>query len=534
MDAKKLLVTGAIWALGLIAPAGGSAATFTVNTTVDTAVAGGCVSNPSCSLREATTAANASADPQDTVEIPAGTYKLSLGELQVAGSGRVTIHGAGARSTTIDAQGTSRVVFVTADDVAFEGLTVTGGVAPIGIGNFPGDGGGILVEGSGTESLVLNQVTVAGNSASLNGGGVSLPAESVSATSLTVNASTIANNRIGGGALEGMGGGIFAFGDLTITNSTVTGNSVENPGLNEGGGILAGLSPTETDGTSVNLLNSTVAGNSVAAGGIGGGFTIDNPTAGVVTTFTVKNTIVAGNTAGGAAADCGKVVATSSASNLSSDASCLFTDAASKQNANPQLGPLQDNGGPTNTLALSAGSPTIDAGTNAGCPPTDQRGVSRPQGSACDIGAYEREASPPPPAAAPAADLKLTLKPKPKHPKVGGKLAFRLTVVNRGPSAATGVVVRGKAPASARKVKGGKKIKGKPACKLGKAKGGKRKLSCRLGTLTAGKRVKLKILVKRPEAAGKLRAKARVSSTVADPIAKNNKAKAVAKVKEAG
>lgn len=533
MDAKKLLLTGVLWALGLVAPAVGSAATFTVNTTVDTAVAGGCVSNPSCSLREAVAAANNSADSADTVEIPAGTYKLSLGELQVAGTGRVTVHGAGPRSTTIDAQGTSRVVFVTADDVVFEGLTVTGGVAPIGIGNFPGDGGGILVEGSGTESLVLNQVTVAGNSASLNGGGVSLPAESVSATSLVVNASTIANNRISGGALEGMGGGIFAFGDLTVTNSTITGNSVENPGLNEGGGILAGLSPTETDGTSVNLLNTTVAGNSVAAGGIGGGFTINNPTAGVLTTFTVKNTILAANTAGGAAADCGKVVATTSANNLSSDASCLFTDAASKQNANPQLGPLQDNGGPTNTLALPAGSPAIDAGTNAGCPPTDQRGVSRPQGSACDIGAYEREASPPPPAAA-AADLKLTLKPKPKHPRVGGKLAFRLTVVNRGPSAATGVVVKGKAPASARKIKGAKKIKGKPACKLGKAKGGKRKFSCRLGTLAAAKRVKLKILVKRPTAPGKLRAKARVSSTVADPIAKNNKAKAVAKVKEAG
>ena len=58
-------------------------------------------------------------------------------------------------------------------------------------------------------------------------------------------------------------------------------------------------------------------------------------------------------------------------------------------NANPRLGPLQNNGGPTPTHALLPGSLAIEAGTNAGCPATDQRGVSRPQGVACDIGAFE-------------------------------------------------------------------------------------------------------------------------------------------------
>jgi hypothetical protein len=58
------------------------------------------------------------------------------------------------------------------------------------------------------------------------------------------------------------------------------------------------------------------------------------------------------------------------------------------------LGPLADNGGPTQTHALLPSSPAIDAGDNNGCPPTDQRGVARPSGLACDIGAYEVEGEP--------------------------------------------------------------------------------------------------------------------------------------------
>ena len=59
----------------------------------------------------------------------------------------------------------------------------------------------------------------------------------------------------------------------------------------------------------------------------------------------------------------------------------------------PKLGPLKDNGGPTQTLALRRGSPAIDAANPQDFPPTDQRGVSRPQGEGPDIGAYERRKS---------------------------------------------------------------------------------------------------------------------------------------------
>ncbi|MDX6610594.1 MAG: hypothetical protein QOF85_2519 [Solirubrobacterales bacterium] len=526
---RTILVSCVACGLALLAPAWASAATFKVNTEADTTIVGGCTTEPACSLRDAVAAANTSTDPVDTIEIPAGHYGLSLGQLSV-GAGTTTIRGAGARTTTIDGQGASRVFSFSGGEVVLEGVTVTGGLASIAaLEEFAGDGGGILVASGSPASLTLNRVTVAGNVANLNGAGISAPPESGMATKVTVNSSTISGNRVSGGAAEGLGGGVYALGDLAIANSTIAGNRVENPGTNQGGGVLAGIDPAETDGTTATLLNATIAGNSVGAGGVGGGFTIDNPTAGVVTTFNVKNTIVTGNLAGTAGADCGTVVTATSSHNISSDASCQFTDAGSRQNTDPRLAALSDNGGPTNTMALLAGSPAIDAGTNEGCPPTDQRGVGRPQGPACDIGAFELAQAPP---SIPSANLAIKLKPKPKHPHTGGKLAFVLRLSNSGPNAATGVIVNGAAPASARKIVG-KKVNGKRPCRLAKAKPKqrKRKFSCRLGALGAKAAAKLKIVVRSGGKPGKLRAKARVRSGVPDPQAKNNKTKAVVKVK---
>jgi hypothetical protein len=81
--------------------------------------------------------------------------------------------------------------------------------------------------------------------------------------------------------------------------------------------------------------------------------------------------------------------------NLESGSTCGFTATDDITNINPLLGLLQDNGGPTLTLALLAGSPAIDKGDNNFCPATDQRGYSRPYGIACDIGAYEFGATAP-------------------------------------------------------------------------------------------------------------------------------------------
>ena len=124
------------------------------------------------------------------------------------------------------------------------------------------------------------------------------------------------------------------------------------------------------------MSNSTFSGNSATAGG-----GIDNNGG----TATLKNTLVASSPTGG---NCGGTI-TDGGGNLSyGDATCPGI------NGDPKLGPLQDNGGPTQTMALGAGSAARDAAVDAICaaPPVnnlDQRGVTRPQGAHCDIGAYE-------------------------------------------------------------------------------------------------------------------------------------------------
>jgi CSLREA domain-containing protein/uncharacterized repeat protein (TIGR01451 family) len=513
----------------LLAPATGQAATFTVNTTADASVAGGCTTDPACSLRDAINAAGSSTDSEDLVAVPAGNYSISAGELEVFGEGTVTVRGAGARTTVIDAHQTSRVFNLAAEKSVLEGLTVTGGVSnPMLGGEVPGDGAGVLAYEGG--EAVLRGLNITGNVASQNGAGVSAPPEGVNKTIVTVTDSTIAGNHVTGGPLEGLGGGVYVLGKFTLVNSTVTGNTVDSLGaVVQGGGVLLAIDPASAEGSEGTIVNSTIAGNGVGTGGVGGGLSVYNPEpmVGGSAALAVKNTIVAGNTGPGGPSDCAVVAMVSSDHNISGDASCMFGDAGSKQNTNPLLGALQNNGGETDTLALQPGSPAIDAGTNDGCPAADQRGVSRPQGSACDIGAFELVATPP---AAASADLRLKIKPRPKRPPVGGKLAFLITVRNAGPSAATGTIVKGTVPATATKV-AGPKLNGKRACKLAKAKKGKRKFTCRLGDIAAGKAKKLRVKVKTARAT-KVRVRARVRSGVADPNLKNNKAKAGVKIRD--
>lgn len=533
MRTKSIPVACALVALALLAPATGRAATFTVNTTADTSVAGGCTTEPTCSLRDAIAAAGASGDSEDLVLVPAGEYSISAGELTVAGTGTVTVRGEGARKTKIDAHQTSRVFKLTADTAALEGLTVTGGLTNVLDGEFPaGDGGGILAFQA--NEAILKGLNVTGNVASQNGAGVSAPPESSERTAVTIVDSTISGNQVTGGATEALGGGVYVLGKLSMTNSTVTGNSVETTGTGavQGGGVLLAIDPTSTEPSEGTIVNSTISGNSVGVGGLAAGLSVYNPMPGTNSaTLLVKNTIVAGNTGPTGENDCAIVAMLTSDHNLAGDASCMFTDAGSKQSTDPLLGGLQNNGGETDTLALQAGSPAIDAGTNDGCPAADQRGVSRPQGPSCDIGAFELVQTPPAPAppGLVAADLGLTIKPKPKRPRLGGKLAFLITVRNDGPDAATGTVVKGTVPALTRKV-AAPKVNGKRACQLAKAKKGKRKLTCRLGDIAAGKAKKLRVVV-RTLHPGKVRVRVRVRSGVKDPNLKNNKARRGVKVR---
>ena len=240
------------------------------------------------------------------------------------------------------------------------------------------DGGGIASDGD----LTLTNTLVDGNSSNLSGGLF------LCGNTTTIANSTISNNAaIGGGAA----GGIWnECGTLTIDDSTISGNT----STDEGGGItledtvvitdstISGNTATNTGGgifdlfSDLTLNNVTVSGNSA---GSGGGIFVDD------SLVNVKNTIIADNPAGG---DCFGGF-NSLGNNLDSDGTCPLGAAGDLPNTNPLLGPLQNNGGPTLTHALLAGSPAIDAGDNGFCSATDQRGIARPQGPNCDIGAFE-------------------------------------------------------------------------------------------------------------------------------------------------
>jgi hypothetical protein len=188
------------------------------------------------------------------------------------------------------------------------------------------------------------------------------------------------------------GGGISNLGSLTIINSTIANNTAtggySGTGVNSnrGGGI-------ESGGTmaTLSISSSTITGNSDGSygSGIHGGGIFGSVTA-------IQNSIVANNSKG----NCSGAV-TSMGYNLSSDDSCKFSGVGDANNVNPVLGPLQNNGGPTQTLAILEGSPAIDAGNPSGCRDnngnllrTDQRGYRRHDAedtAGCDIGAFERQ-----------------------------------------------------------------------------------------------------------------------------------------------
>jgi hypothetical protein len=241
--------------------------------------------------------------------------------------------------------------------------------------NTPGGGGGIL----NTGRLTINNSTLSFNASGVNdasGGGI------YNRGTAKINNSTLSGNGAGG-LLIASGGGISNTGTLTINNSTLSGNSAHaQNGTASGGGI--------SNGGTLKINNSTLGGNgAVGTTSVGGGIS------GYQGTAILKNSIVANSSAGG---NCQGIV-TSKGYNLSSDTTCSFSGPGDRNNINPMLGPLQNNGGPSQTMALTSGSSAIDAGNPAGCTDdlghllqTDQRGMLRPDkedSGGCDMGAYE-------------------------------------------------------------------------------------------------------------------------------------------------
>ena len=167
---------------------------------------------------------------------------------------------------------------------------------------------------------------------------------------------------------------------MIVSNSTLVSNSASGRSylfpIGAGGGIYN--SGTQT------ISNTTVSGNSAIGGG------------GIYGAANIQNSIVANNSRG----NCSGTM-TSKGYNLSSDGTCSLSGPGDMQNTDPLLGPLQNNGGPTQTMALLPGSPAIDAGNSSGCRnsngnllKTDQRGQPRPDKEdtgGCDMGAYERQ-----------------------------------------------------------------------------------------------------------------------------------------------
>jgi hypothetical protein len=185
------------------------------------------------------------------------------------------------------------------------------------------------------------------------------------------------------------GGGIWTGSALTITNSTMSGNA---GGAGGGAGI-------EVGGGTTTLTNVTIASN-----GSDGEAQL-TVVAGVGAAALAESTIIANALAGGK--NCDGVAPTSNGFNLDSANSCSFGMPTDLINTNPLLGPLQNNGGPTFTMALLAGSPAIDKGANPLALAFDQRGpgFARVVGVAADIGAFEVQGAPPSPILVPVPTL---------------------------------------------------------------------------------------------------------------------------------
>ncbi|NUQ64557.1 MAG: S8 family serine peptidase, partial [Pirellulales bacterium] len=284
-------------------------------------------------LRAAIMQANALAGG-NTVRVPPGIYRLSIagtdddaasGDLDIAGN--LTLRGAGADKTVINAAGLDRVFHVLPGvKVTLSGVTITGGSAD--------RGGGVLNSGA----LSLVDVSCSGNTAAGGSGGGGVFNETAAA--LTMVRSTVAAN-----SSDQSGGGMRNEGAATAANSTFSGNRATGAAAS-GGGVFSGSTSTLT------LLSTTIADNSAGAGG-GGLFASG--------TVVANNTIIAANTAASDPDVQGAVG--SQGHNLVGDVGGSSGWSPSDVlNVDPLLGPLQDNGGSTWTHALLAGSPAIDAG----------------------------------------------------------------------------------------------------------------------------------------------------------------------------
>jgi predicted outer membrane repeat protein len=321
-----------------------------------------------------------------------GTIMLNCSSYgQIILTQNVTISGPGASSLAISGNHQCQVLNVRPGVTAsISGVTIENGSN--------NNGAGIQVAGS----LSILNCFFSGNSAGVEGGAII----TANASNLTISNSTFSgNSAVGGGAIfnsntltisdstfsgnsAGIGGAIYSGGNTTISNSTFSGNSATGGSGSTGGAIY------KRAGTFA-IVNSTLTGNVSPTGA--GIYVNANFSAPVL-----KSTLLAGQIGG---PDCSGAI-TSDGYNLDDDGSCGFNqtgDQSDVTSAASFLGPLANNGGPTQTIALLTGSTAIDAIPLSACTDangnpviTDQRGITRPQGATgnCDIGAFELQQTP--------------------------------------------------------------------------------------------------------------------------------------------
>jgi hypothetical protein len=393
-------------ALWVAAPA--MASTFTVSNLDDSGTG---------SLRQAVIDANNDGSPPAVIDFTpglTGLINLSSGTLAITGND-VTIQGPGPGTLEIDGDGVQTLSVSASSNVSISGLRFGGGAAATTGGAISNAGiltvsdarfdhnragGDSLGAGKGgaiynTGTLIVSDSTFSENSSGgagdatdlsgLGGGGAIYDDMS---GSVTVIGSTFTGNSAGGDgggggdSGDGLGGAIdvSANSSLVLTDSTFIANTA---GGAPGGGIESGVGNGAAIGIESNaratLIGDTIDANIVgSAGGSGAG--IDN-----AGTASIVGTIVSGNSGAGNCFSSGTMSGRSSLEGPSGQASCGFD----LPSADPSLGPLADNGGPTETQALGARSPAIGAVASAlDCPASDQRGATRLPGH-CDVGAYE-------------------------------------------------------------------------------------------------------------------------------------------------
>lgn len=284
------------------------------------------------------------------------------GAIQFLPSGTLTIADSTLSDNAVGDFGGGGAVY--ASNFAISGSTFRGNT----IGQW-GDGAGVMLVGGptwlGTGSL--SDDTFSSNSIGFEGGG---GAFYDSGGTTTITGTTFDGNSTGS---YGQGGAIFGqYSTDTITNSTFSGNSAASGK----GSAIAVL------GYSLSLVSDTLVGNT------GADAAIHDLTDGGFQTVEISSTLFAGN-----GTDCSLPATADDGYNLGEDISCLTGGTPGDiVTSSPNLMPLGNYGGPTDTIALQATSPAIDAGACAA--PDDQRGVSRPQGARCDIGAYEATTAP--------------------------------------------------------------------------------------------------------------------------------------------